>query len=223
MTWVLAFSIFARRFASSARCFSSRAWWTACCSVKVAVICDGYRGFANISLTVEVLAVAVSSSDEEDGKNGIVEGDTSRCFPLSDAEETVVSHTWVFVPWHPPASRQCWWHILPVHDGWSHMVVQSTIEHERELVLEELRKALSVVRKGPQDEGEMMLVKMRQNRKREEREFDRPMRGSCSGHCWRASWAPIISLFSLLQIGKIRQQKASHCTFAFLWQLISLG
>ena len=94
--------------------------------MKAAVICDAYRGFANMSLAVDVLAVAVSGGDGEEGIEG---GDTARCFPLSDAEEPATSHMCVFVPRHPPASRQCRRHILRVHTGWSLMVVQSTFEH----------------------------------------------------------------------------------------------
>jgi len=70
----------------------------------------------------------------EEGSDGIVGGDTTRCFPLSDAKVPVVSRMWVFVPWHPPASRQCRQHILRVHAGWSLIVVQSTFEHESEVL-----------------------------------------------------------------------------------------
>ena len=79
-------SFFARRSASTARRFSSRAWWIACCSVKAAVICEAYRGFANMSLAVDVLAVAVNDGGGEgDGD----EGEIACCFPLSDAEVPV--------------------------------------------------------------------------------------------------------------------------------------
>jgi len=44
-----------------------------------------------------------------------------------------------------------------------------------------------VVLKGPQGEWEKMLVRMRQNGKREERVLDQPMRRNHSGRCWRAS------------------------------------
>ena len=75
--------------------------------MNTAVICDAYRGFANISLmdADEVLAVGVSGSDDGEGKNVIVRGDTARCFPLSDAKVCIISGWWVFVPWHHPASR----------------------------------------------------------------------------------------------------------------------
>ena len=85
--------------------------------MKAAVICDAYRWFANMSLAVDVLAVAVSGGGGEEGSDGIVGGDTACCFPLSDAKVPVVSRMWVFVPWHPPASRQCRQHILRVHAG----------------------------------------------------------------------------------------------------------
>ena len=82
-----------------------------------------------MSVTVDVLAMAVNGGDGEEDSDGIVGGDTARCFPLSNPEDPVISRMCVFVPRHPPASRQCRRHILRVHAGWSLMVVQSTIEH----------------------------------------------------------------------------------------------
>ena len=68
--------------------------------MNTAVICDAYRGFANILLmdADEVLAVGVSGSDDGEGKNGIVRGNTVHCFPLSDAKVCIISGWWVFVP-----------------------------------------------------------------------------------------------------------------------------
>jgi hypothetical protein len=82
-----------QQFISLARRFSSRAWWKACCSVKEALICDTYRGFANTTLAFYVLAVTVSGGRSEEGSGDIVGGDTAHRFPLSDDEVSVVSGT----------------------------------------------------------------------------------------------------------------------------------
>ena len=81
MAWFFAFSMFASRSASTVRCCSSNAYLSAYCCVKAAVICDAYRGSANMS--VDVLAVVVAGGSREDDGSGRLEGDTARRFPAN--------------------------------------------------------------------------------------------------------------------------------------------
>jgi hypothetical protein len=91
----------------------------ACCCVKAGVICDAYRGLANMSTAVDLLAMALllvshGGGGEDDGNRGVEDDDVARCFPLSvkvargpGADEVV----WPFAPRHPPASTQWRRHI----------------------------------------------------------------------------------------------------------------
>jgi len=67
--------------------------------VNAAVICDAYRGFANMSIAVDALVVVVGGSGSEEDSDCNVKGDTAaHCFPLSDAEVDMVVGMWLFTP-----------------------------------------------------------------------------------------------------------------------------
>ena len=58
----------------------------ACCFVKAGVICDTYRGFANMSTPLDLWVMASHDGGGEEGDGGVKEEDaTAGCFPLSDA------------------------------------------------------------------------------------------------------------------------------------------